>query len=215
MGKTGFEEMQTTPWRRNAALFIISQGISLFGSSIVQMAIVWQVALETSSGLWVTLLTLSSMIPQTVVSFFAGVWADRYPRKHLIILADVGIATVTLVLILVFLSGATAHLFPLLVLISALRSFGTGVQTPAISAVIPQIVPKKYLMRYNGINSSMASIIQFAAPAAAAMILYIGPFHWLLMIDVVTAIIGVLILSFVKIAHSKKKSRGAKKHFLS
>lgn len=90
-------------WQRNAALFILSQGITLLGSSIVQMAIIWQVALVTSSGLWMTLLTLSSTIPQTIVSLFAGVWADRYSRKRLIIFADAGIAVVTLLLALVLM----------------------------------------------------------------------------------------------------------------
>jgi len=56
-------------WRKKTILFIFSQAITLFGSSIVQMAIIWQVALETSSGLWVTLLTLSSTIPQMILSF--------------------------------------------------------------------------------------------------------------------------------------------------
>ena len=78
-------------WRKKSHYYLfLVQAITLFGSSIVQMAIIWQVALETSSGLWVTLLTLSSTIPQTILSFFGGVWADRYSRKRLIILADAG-----------------------------------------------------------------------------------------------------------------------------
>ncbi len=215
MVKTEPAETQSINWRRNAALFIVSQGITLFGSSIVQMAIVWQVALETSSGLWVTLLTLSSMLPQTVVSFFAGVWGDRYPRKRLILLADVGIAGVTLILAFVFLAGAGAHLLPLMVMLSALRSFGSGIQAPAVSAVIPQMVPEKYLLRYNGINGSITSLIQFAAPPVAAALLSVGPFHWLLLIDVLTAIIGVFMLSFVKIAHAQWEGGAQKNTFLT
>lgn len=163
-------------WRRRAVLFIISQGITLFGSSIVQMAIIWQVALETSSGFWLTVLTLSSTIPQTILSFFGGVWADRYSRKRLIILADAGIAVVTLVLALIFMFGKTANILPLLVLVSVLRSVGSGIQTPAVSAVIPQIVPEEQLIRYNGINSSMMAIVQFASPAVAGAVLSIGSF---------------------------------------
>lgn len=186
-------------WKRNAALFITSQGVTLFGSSIVQMAIIWKVALETSSGLWVTLLTLAATIPQTVISLLGGVWADRYPRKRLIIMADGGIAAVTLMLALVFMFGRTEHILPLLILVSALRSFGTGLQTPAISAVIPQIVPEEYLLRYNGINSSMMSIVQFAAPLVAGAVLSLGTFHWVLLLDVVTAIMGIFLLSFVHV----------------
>ena len=70
--ETNNAQEQSQTWRRKTILFIISQAITLFGSSIVQMAIIWQVALETSSGLWVTLLTLSSTLPQTIISFFAA-----------------------------------------------------------------------------------------------------------------------------------------------
>lgn len=40
-------------WRRRALLFLVSQCITLFGSPLVQMSIVWYVTLETSSGAWV------------------------------------------------------------------------------------------------------------------------------------------------------------------
>lgn len=201
-------------WRRNAILFITSQGITLFGSSIVQMAIIWQVALETSSGFWMTILTLSSTIPQTITSFFGGVWADRYPRKRLIIFADLGIAMITLLLAVVFILGETSGILPLLVVVSALRSIGSGIQTPAVSAVIPQIVPAKQLIRYNGINSSMMSIVQFAAPAAAGAVLALGSFHWVLLLDVATAIVGITILSFVSISQKRSDNESSKSFFI-
>ena len=87
-------------WKKNTALFLSSQAISLFGSSVVSFAIVWFVTRQTHSGLWVSLLTISSYLPQFVVSFFAGVWADRYSRKKLIIAADTMIAAFTCLLVL-------------------------------------------------------------------------------------------------------------------
>ena len=85
-------------WKKKALAFITSQAVSLFGSSIVQMAIVWYVTMQTSSGIWLTTLTLSSFLPQMIISPFAGVWADRYNKKKIIILADVLIAVSTLIL---------------------------------------------------------------------------------------------------------------------
>ena len=45
-------------WKKKGISFIASQAITLFGSSIVQMAIVWYVTMQTSSGIWLTILTL-------------------------------------------------------------------------------------------------------------------------------------------------------------
>ncbi|MGX7351717.1 hypothetical protein RU97_GL001134 [Enterococcus canis] len=202
-------------WQKNTVLFISSQAITLFGSSIVQMAIIWQVALDTSSGLWITLLSLSGTLPQLIVSFFGGVLADRYARKKLIILADSFIAVVTFMLAMAILIGRTADLLPWLLVVSMLRSLGSGIQTPAVSAVIPQIVPEEHLIRYNGINSSMLAIVQFAAPAVAGAILYLAPFYVILLLDVLTAIIGLLILLFVVIPYKKLEPSKEKVSFFS
>lgn len=77
-------------WKKRAAVFLFGQGVSLFGSQIVQMAVIWHVAMQTSSGMWVTILTLSSFLPHMLISPIAGVWADRYNRKTIMIVADGG-----------------------------------------------------------------------------------------------------------------------------
>lgn len=56
-------------WKKKVILFLASQYISLFGSSLVQMAMIWYVTLQTSSGVWVTVLTVCSFIPQMIISF--------------------------------------------------------------------------------------------------------------------------------------------------
>lgn len=58
-------------------------------------------------------------------------------------------------------------------------------------------------MRYNGINAMMQSVVQFAAPAAAGVLLTVSTLRSTLMIDIVTAIIGVGLLAFVFIPKQK------------
>ena len=185
-------------WKRRAALFLAGQSITLFGSMIVQMAIIWYVTLETSSGGWVAAFTICSYLPQFLISFFAGVWADRYSRKMLIILADTVIAVATAMLFFAMpgISGDAVLLGALLVL-SIIRSLGAGVQTPAVSAVIPQLVPEEHLMSCNGIHATMQSVVQFAAPAVAGAVLSVGTFRTALLIDILTAILGIGLLSCV------------------
>ena len=77
-----------TDWKRNATLFLASQTISLFGTALVQYAITWSITLETQSGVMVALSIICGFLPTFFLSPFSGVWADRYPRKTLIILAD-------------------------------------------------------------------------------------------------------------------------------
>ena len=179
-------------------LFLISQCITLFGSTLVQMAIVWYVTIQTSSGVWVAAFTVCSYLPQFLISFVAGVWADRHSRKKLIIGADSLIALVTFLMVLAIphITDKTVVLGGLLVM-SVIRSFGAGIQTPAVNAVIPQLVPEDQIMRFNGINATMQSVVQFAAPAAAGILLTMNTLSSTLIIDTATAIVGIGLLSAV------------------
>lgn len=187
-------------WKKNVTLFLSSQAISLFGSSVVSFAIVWFVTRETSSGLWVSLLTISSYLPQFFVSFFAGVWADRYSRKKMVIVADTMIAVFTCLLVFMILQFTdTGAMMAALIGISFIRSVGAGIQTPAVSAIIPSLVSEEKLLKINGYNASIQSAVQFAAPAAAGLVLSFMPLAAVLMIDVVTAVIGIGIFCFVPV----------------
>ena len=197
-------------WKIRAILFFISQSITLFGSTLVQMAIVWYVTLNTSSGVWVAAFSVCSYLPEFIISFLGGVWADRYHRKKLIIGADFTIAMVTLAMMLLmpYISNQTILLWALLIM-SILRSLGAGIQTPAVNAVIPQLVPADQLMRFNGINATMQSIFRFAAPAAAGVILTIGTLRSTLSIDILTAVLGIGLLSCIFISYERKEKEEA------
>lgn len=185
-------------WTRKTVLFLVSQCITLFGSMIVQMSVIWYVTLKTSSGGWVAAFTICSYLPQFLISFFAGVWADRYSRKKLIVLSDVVITVATAIMFFVMpVISSDFILLSALLAMSIIRSIGAGVQTPAVNAVIPHLVPEEHLMRYNGINATMQSIVQFAAPAVAGTVLSIGTFRSTLFIDILTAILGIGLLSCV------------------
>ena len=87
-------------WKQTTARFLTAQTISLFGSSLVQYAIVWYITLSTSSGRMLTISTICGFAPQIIISLFAGVWIDRYDRKKLIMVSDAVIALATLAFVL-------------------------------------------------------------------------------------------------------------------
>ena len=185
-------------WTRKTILFLASQCITLFGSMIVQMAIIWYVTLKTSSGGWVAAFTICAYLPQFLISFFAGVWADRYSHKKLILLSDGIIAIATLILFVAIpMISMDNLLLSSLLAVSIIRAIGAGVQMPAVNAVIPRLVPEEHLMKYNGMNATMQSIVQFISPAVAGMVLSLGTFRAALFIDILTALLGMSLLSCV------------------
>ncbi|WP_304155342.1 MFS transporter [Megamonas hypermegale] len=192
----------------NAVLFLTSQAITLFGSTVIQMAIVWYITVQTLSGEWMALCSISAYLPQFIVSFGGGVWADYYNRKFLIITADAVIAVITLIAI-IFMSylNEDISVFYLLLCISLFRSVGTGIQTPAVNATVVQIVSKERLTRFNGINMAIQSAIQFTAPIAAGIILLFFSLPTVLFLDILTAIIGIGIMYKVSIPQIQVKEK--------
>lgn len=188
-------------WRRNAVLFLVSQSITLFGSTLVQMAVVWYVTLSTSSGAWTAAFSICSYLPQFLISIPGGVWADRFSRKRLIISSDLFTALIALAMIVLmpYLSTEPSLLSGLL-LMSVLRSLCAGIQTPAVNAALAQLVPAGQFQRFNGINAAFQSFVQFAAPAAAGVVLSFGTLRMTLLIDIFTAIPGIILLSAVPLS---------------
>ena len=155
-------------WKRDITLFLGGQTVSMFGSMLVQYAIMWHLTLETKSGVVLMLSAVFGMLPQAIVSIFGGVWADRLNRKWLIIGADASIAVTTVALALFMMSGYTE--LWLIYLTLAIRSTGAGIQSPAVNALIPQLVPTDQLLRVNGVFQTISAAMMLIAPAAAAAI---------------------------------------------
>ena len=186
-----------TRWRRQVTIFLSGQTISLFGSMLVQYAVMWHLTLETKSGAVMAMYAVFGFLPQAVISVFGGVWADRLDRKKLIIGADATIAAVTLALALFMAAGAT-DLWLIFAAI-AIRSAGAGIQMPAVAALLPQIVPTDKLMRVNGIHGTIQSAMMLVAPAAAAAVYANMSIVAVFYIDVVTAVIGIGLLLLVTV----------------
>ncbi len=181
-------------WRRNTALFLASQTLSLLGTMIVQYAIMWHLVLETGSGVMMTLYVVVGVLPTFFSSIFGGVLADRYDKKLLINLSDGGIGLVSLLFALFLFSGHDSIV--LLLVAAGLRALGQGVQQPTVGSLVPLIVPEDKLLKINGLNSSLQSGIFIISPIAAAALMAVVPLGALFLVDVVTALGAISILYF-------------------
>ncbi|MET0589929.1 MAG: MFS transporter [Naasia sp.] len=197
----------SAPWKLNVSLFLTGQTVSLFGSMIVQYAVMWYVTLETGSGLALALYALAAFGPQGIVSIFGGTLADRVNRRLLVMASDGVIAVTTLALALIMLSGVTDLWIILLAV--GVRSVGAGFQTPAVSAMIPQIAPADQLLRVNGLFGTIQSAMTLLAPAVAGTVFALWGIVPTFFIDVVTAVIGIGLLAFVKVPSLERMGSGA------
>lgn len=184
-------------WLRRFIPVWVAQAFSLLGSGLVQFSLVWWLAKETDSASVLALATTAALLPEIVLSPFAGALVDRWNRKRIMIYADTFVALATVVLALIFFAGWIQH-WHIYALMFA-RALGGLFHWPAMQASTSMMVPDEHLARVAGINQSLRGILSIATPPLAALLITFMPIFGILMIDIVTAAIAVTLLFFIHI----------------
>ncbi|MGF7059874.1 MFS transporter [Brassicibacter mesophilus] len=192
-------------WHFKLFAYMTSQGVSLLGSTIVSFAVMWYVTLKTGSGIAVAGVTITTYLPQALIMLFGGVMADRHSPKKIVMLADSSVAFSTLILAVFFLIGIDS--IGWIFFFNCLRSLGSGIQMPAIKSMLPLLVPEKELMRANSIYTSIWCVIQLISPGISGIIMSFTSMSGVFFIDVITALIGISLLSTISIP-VRKNSEG-------
>ncbi len=188
-------------WLRRFAPVWVAQSFSLLGSGLVQFALVWWLAQETNSAGVLALATTAALIPEVVLSPFAGALVDRWNRKQIMIFADLFIALSTLLLAIIFWGGWIQHWHVYVLMF--LRGAGGVFHWPAMQASTSLMVPDEHLARVAGANQGLRGALSIATPPLGALLLVLLPISGILMIDIVTAAIAISVLLTIHIPQPK------------
>ncbi len=116
-------------------------------NSIAVLALVYDL---TQSGLATGLIIIASTLPAFILTPFAGVVADRFDRRRVMMTADLTRAVLALGMLLVRSAGQIWLLYIFSGLLVTFSSFFA----PALSAAIPNLVKREELISANGLSSS-------------------------------------------------------------
>ena len=189
----------STSWRKPFFTLYIGQAFSLLSSSAVQFAIIWWITIETGSAIALTVASLVGLLPQVLIGPFAGVWIDRYNRKTIMIIADLGVAAASLILGISFFLGKPSLIFVYIILF--IRALGETFHKPALQAAIPQLVPESELTKAGGLGQMVSSVCAMAGPMLGALLMSITSLQYIMLVDIVGALLAVLLLSVVRVGN--------------
>lgn len=187
---------------RSYLTFWSGQLVSLLGSSIASFVIIWWITLETRSALFLSIASLLGFAPIVILSPVAGVFVDRWSRKALIGIVDFLQALATIALIFFFWLDIIS-IWQILALL-ALRGIFQAFHTPAVSAIVPLMVPKAKLSRMNGLNYLLSGAVTLVGPVVAAVLLEFWKISQLLWIDAGTFMVALIPLLMIKIPSVRK-----------
>ena len=202
--EVGFLSKQMRPF-----LVIFSgQAFSLFGSRLVQFALVWYLTAQTGSAQVLTTASIVAIVPQVVIGPFAGALVDRWNRRKVMMIADSLIAAAIMLLAVVFALDRVEvwHIY----LVMLFRSVGGAFQWSAMQASTSMMVPRQHLSRIAGLNQSLQGLVTIVAPPTGALLLEILPIQYVLAMDVLTAVLAVGPLVFTSIPQPERGDANAK-----
>lgn len=182
---------------RTFYVLVFTQVFSMLGSAMTTFAVSVWVYTETGSTTPLLLTAFFYWLPRVLLSSFAGVLADRFSRKRLIVLGDAGQAVPTLLLALSFLSGhfAVWHLYA----VAFVQALFALVQGPAIMASITLLVPDAQRPRANALIAIADPLAGLLAPALGGVLYTAVGVAGVIFIDLATFLAAVAVIARIDI----------------
>lgn len=178
-------------WNRDFVLLWQGQTISQLGNMAFSMAMMLWLKAATGSASLMGLLMFTSMIPGVLLGPFGGTFADRHPRIRIALVCDVLCGLAVLGLAAAMFDPRVERLDPaavrwvigLMFGVSALLGVLRAFFTPALSAAIPDLVPREQVTAANSLNQiSVQGSALLGQAAGGVLYQFLGP-AFLFLID--------------------------------
>jgi DHA3 family macrolide efflux protein-like MFS transporter len=191
---------------RTYYVLLVAQAISLFGSQISGLAVSIAVFRETGHATPLALVAFFSAAPRIVLGGFAGAVADRFDRRWIMLMANVGYIATSGLLLASFGSGAFQlwHLYAL-VLGSSLCA---AMEAPAFQASVAMLVPDAHRDRANAIGMITGPAAGVFAPAIAGLLYAIIGVLGSISLDIASFMVAIAALVVVRIPMPVQTAEG-------
>ncbi|MGW6918286.1 amino acid adenylation domain-containing protein [Kitasatospora sp. NPDC054939] len=165
VGRSGKPDTPVRPTMGRFLAVASGQQMSMLGSALTEFALPIWILLTTGSLAQFGLLAACGLVPGILAAPLAGAVADRGDRRRIMLAGDLAAgATQALLLALLLSDGLQVwHCYALIAVLSTALAF----QRVAWGSAVPQLVPKRYLGRANGVVQMAFGLAQFLVPLVA------------------------------------------------
>lgn len=179
----------------------LGQLVSLLGSSITNFALDIWVYQRSNSVTQLSQLILLTTLPYVIISPFAGILADRWNRRWVMIISDSGAAVSTLTIAALLVTGQIQiwHIY----LATAVSSSFSAFQWPAYRAATTLLVPKKHLGRASGMIQLARALGELLAPVLGGVLLGVIQLSGIFVLDSSSFLFALTTLLLVRFPDHK------------
>jgi MFS family permease len=187
-----FADLSIFRRNHNYAWLFTGQFVSFLGSMITSVALPYQIYTETQSILMVGLLSLVQLIPLLFTALLGGVFADRYHRRMLLLIAETSMGLGSVVLAIN--AGFTGPHIWLIFIVAGFMSAFNGLHRPSLESIVQQIVPRKDFPAVSALSSFKYSVGMIVGPAIGGLLVAHTGLFVTYLIDAASFIISLVAL---------------------
>lgn len=184
--------------RKNKLLYTLlsTQAISIIGTRMTGIALGIWIFQRTGHATDLLLIPFFAELPQLLFGHYLGALIDRFKRKAVLIISDLGQAVGTGVLILLIITGwfQVWHLY----VIVFMQGIFSAIQSPAADATISVLTNGQNRARVNGIKELLFPTASIIAPVLSGIIYVQFGIKGVVAIDLVTFIIGAMVVALMR-----------------
>ncbi|MEM9777781.1 MAG: MFS transporter [Chloroflexota bacterium] len=179
------------------AIVWIGQLVSLVSTGVTRFALTIWVYQQTQSATALALVAFFAFAPLVIMSPIAGALVDRWNRKLVLMLSDLGAGLATIFLLIMFSTGNLQlwHVYVAGAIASTFESF----QFPAFSAATTLMLNKEQFGRASGMLSTANAASRVVAPILGGLLLPLIGLNGIFAIDIVTFSFALLCIALVAI----------------
>ena len=192
---------------RNFRLFYGGFVISLIGVWMQRVAQSWLVLDLTNSAFWVGLIDALGSLPVLLFTLYAGVLADRVPRRPMVMITQTGAMLAALALAALSLTGVV-QLWHIVVL-AALLGTANAFDIPARHALMVDMVGKDDLTNAVALNSSAFNGTRVVGPAIAGVLIAAAGVGICFLLNGLSYLAVIAALAAVRVPAASRKGRPA------
>jgi MFS family permease len=199
--------MLTALRHRNFRLLWIGLAVSFAGTFMQQAALLWHVSLLVAPGrrgIALGLVGLVRVLPIVFFSILAGVAADVFDRRKLMLVTQIGGTIVAAALSAYAFTGGTA-VWPVYVLAALGASVG-AFDPPARHSLLPMLVPREDLPNAINLNTSMVQFASVAGPALGGLIIAHASIGWAYAVNAASFLFVVIALMRMRDVPARDRS---------
>jgi len=149
-------------------LLFVGQLLSVFGDRVTALVLPFAVLAVGDDVGQVAIVSAAQFIPFALLALPAGVWADRFDRRMLIIISDVIRMICQVAAAFLLLSGYATVVH--LVVVAAIYGAADAFFTPAFAGLLPAVVSPRNLQQANALRGAPFSVSAIAGPALGALL---------------------------------------------